>query len=250
MSGFKVQRHGFDGSGSVAATSDRVLKLALVMTVIAIAMLTTAPRASAQFTKRHRQHENNANRQARIARTVEDTYSHRFELFGGGGYLRWRSGEFLKRNNEITWALGTTYFLNEKLGIEGNLAGAFGNAMIPNVFVHNGDYNPQINEYFFTAGPTYRFYMREKYAVSGTVQGGVSVGNFDGGSKGVPAQTIGLYKSATTAVGIVGVNFDYNFYPNLAFRATPQVTFATFGNGVDPDVGFKGGIVYRFGRVK
>lgn len=220
--------------------------------LVAMVVLATASGASAQTTKkeRRREHETNANRQARIARTVEDTYSHRFELFGGGGYLRWRSGEFLKRNDEVTWALGTTYFLNNKLGIEGNLAGAFGNAKISNVYVVNGDYNPQINEYFFTAGPTYRFYMREKYAASVVAEGGVSVGNFDGGSKGVPAQTIGLYKSATTAVGIVGLNLDYNFFPNLAFRATPQVTFATFGSSVDPDLGFKAGVVYRFGRVK
>ena len=34
---------------------------------------------------RHPRRETNASRQARIARTIEDTYTHRYEVIGGGG---------------------------------------------------------------------------------------------------------------------------------------------------------------------
>ncbi|MGA8939230.1 MAG: hypothetical protein WB439_08700, partial [Acidobacteriaceae bacterium] len=63
-------------------------------------------RAQTQNKKRtqeyHSHHETNATRLARIHRTIEDTYSHRFEIIGGGGYLRFRSGDYTRRNNEIT----------------------------------------------------------------------------------------------------------------------------------------------------
>ena len=42
----------------------------------------------------HARRETNASRQARIQRTIDETYSHRWEVFGGGGYLRWRSGQY------------------------------------------------------------------------------------------------------------------------------------------------------------
>ncbi|HWZ50842.1 MAG TPA: hypothetical protein VNW54_05200 [Granulicella sp.] len=205
--------------------------------------------AEAQTTRRQRR-ETNANRKARIARTVQDTYSHRFEVFGGGGYLRWRSGEYLKRNNEITWATSATYFLNPKLGVTGEVSGAFGNAKIPNVLVLNGAYNPQINEYFFMGGPTYRFIQREKYSVSGVVTGGEAWGIFSGGSKGIPSTTLGMWPDGFRPAVTVGANLDYNFYPNLAFRATPTWVGTTFGNSFQSNVGFNAGIVYRFGRIK
>ena len=33
-------------------------------------------------------------RKARIARTIEATYSHRYEVAGGGGYFRFQPGDF------------------------------------------------------------------------------------------------------------------------------------------------------------
>jgi hypothetical protein len=223
-----------------------------------------AVKAEAQTGKRHRR-ETNANRQARIARTIAETYSHRYEVAGGGGYLRFRSGEYLKRNNEVTWATSGTYFLNEKLGITADVRGAFGNAKIPNVFVLNGAYSPLINQYTFTGGPTYRFYAREKYAISGVVTGGIAIGNFNGGSKGVDSPTIGMWYSNNRPVVTAGVNFDYNFYPNLGFRFTPTLVGTTFQGttavgplatggsstgGFQPNLGFNAGIVYRFGKIK
>jgi hypothetical protein len=235
---------------------------AAALLVAAAAFATAA--APAQTTRRQRR-ETNANRQARINRTIQDTYTRRYEIFGGGGYLRFRSGEYLKRNNEITWATSGTYFLNPKLGITADVRGSYGNAKIPNVFALNGDYNPLINEYMFSGGPTYRLYAKEKYAVSAVVTGGIAIGNFNGGSKGVDSPTIGMWYSNNRPVITAGLNFDYNFFPNLAFRITPTFAGTTFQGttatgplatggsstgGFQPNLGFNAGFVYRFGRIK
>ena len=92
----------------------------------------------------HARRETNASRQARIQRTIDETYSHRWEVFGGGGYLRWRSGQYTKRNNEVSWAAAGNYYLNPKFAIVGDARGSFGyaHAILNNPY---GVYNPQIN---------------------------------------------------------------------------------------------------------
>jgi hypothetical protein len=224
----------------------------------------SATAATAQTTKRQRR-ETNANRQARIQRTVQDTYSHRYEVFGGGGYLRFRPGEYLKRSNEVTWAASGTYFLSQKLGVTADIRGSYGNANLPNIFALSGDFTPQISEYMFMGGPTYRIRMTQQYAVSAFVTGGIAMPNFSGGNKGVDSQTVGLWYSNNRPVFSAGVNFDYNFYPNLAFRFTPTFVGTTFqgttaigplatgGSNVGSfqyDLGLNAGFVYRFGRIK
>ena len=84
--------------------------------LLAAIMASGAGAAQAQSTHRTRR-ESNANRKARIARTIQETYSHRWEVGGGGGYLRFRSGENLQRNNQITWDTWGQYNLSPKLGI-------------------------------------------------------------------------------------------------------------------------------------
>ena len=81
------------------------------LTIAALALITlTASSLSAQTPRRRR--ETSANRRARIARQIEDTYSHRWEAAGGGGYLRFRSGADLRKNNEVTFFTTGTYYLN------------------------------------------------------------------------------------------------------------------------------------------
>jgi len=100
--------------------------------------------AQAQSTRRHRR-ETNVNRQARIARVVKDTYSHSWEVGGGGGYLRFRSGESLQKNNEVTFWVSTTRYLSPKFGIVGDIRGAYGRAKIDtNPYIK---FNPQISGY-------------------------------------------------------------------------------------------------------
>jgi hypothetical protein len=48
----------------------------------------------------------------------------------------------------------------------------------------------------------------------------------------------------------VGLNLDYNFYPNLAMRITPTFVGTTFGGSLQSNGGVNIGLVYRFGRKK
>lgn len=194
--------------------------------------------------------ETNSSRQARIQRTIEETYAHRWEIVGGGGFLRWRSGEFTQKNNEVSWLAGVSYFLTPKLSVLGNAQGSFGRAkpirFNPN-FAPIG--NPQINEYFFTGGANYRFYAKEKFAASVQGTGGIAWGIFSSGSPtSYSAPQIGLWNDGTRPAFTVSVNGDYNLYPNLAVRVAPTYIGSTFGGQVQNNVGVNVGIVYRFGQ--
>jgi hypothetical protein len=204
-------------------------------------------------TSRRSGRETNANRKARVERQIKETYTHRWEVGGGGGYLRFRSGEYTQKNSEIAFWLNTTYYLNQTLGITGELRGAYGNAKALQGI--NNDLNlvgyPQISEYPFMAGPTYRFYRHEKIAGSLFALGGTAIGKFDGDTKGIPSTTLGLWPSTNARPAFsVGANLDLNLYPNLAFRITPSYLGTTFGGDLQNNLGFEMGLVYRFGRQK
>jgi hypothetical protein len=195
----------------------------------------------------HARRETNAMRQARIRRTIEETYAHRWEIIGGGGYMRFRSGEYTKKNNEVTWATEANYYLNPRLGIVADARGMFGNAhaLLDNPY---GVYNPQINEYTFMGGVNYRFLRREKFAMSAQALGGEGWGIFSGGAKGLTGTTIGLWPDGFKPAFSLGLSADYNFYPNLALRFAPTYVGTTFGSTVQNNVGFNMGVVYRFGK--
>lgn len=235
--------------------------LAVVVSVAAIFAVSIFSSPAAQAQGRRARRESNANRKNRIQRTIEATYSHRYEVFGGGGFLRFRSGEYLQRNAEVTWATSATYFLNPKLGITGDIRGAYGNAKVGNsVF---GIRNPLITEYTMQGGATYRLYAKQRFAISATGLGGISLGNFDGGSKAIPAPKLGMWATSNRPVISAGANFDYNLYPNIAFRVTPTYVGTMFrGNDLNLDgslgksngaiqnnVGFNAGVVIRFGKI-
>jgi hypothetical protein len=207
--------------------------------------------ALAQFS-RTGPRETNANRKARIARQIAETYTHRWEVAGGGGYLRFRSGEFTQKNSEITFWLNTSYYFNQRLGLTGELRGAYGNAKIENLNQFATLVGrPQISEYPFLAGPTYRFLLHQKTALSVFALGGTAIGKFDGDSKGIPAADLGLWPSTSARPAFsIGGNLDLNMYPNLAFRITPSYTATTFGGSLQNNAGFEMGLVYRFGRQK
>jgi len=215
----------------------------------ALFAIAAAPVAQAQF---HTHRETNANRRARIERQIKETYSHRWEVGGGGGYLRFRSGQFTQKNNEVAFFVNTSYFFNEKLGVTGEIRGYYGHAKLPNgtpyaLLVGN----PQISEYPFMAGPTYRFMLGQHYAVSGFALGGTAIGKFDGGSKGIPSTTLGFWPSANAKPAFsVGANIDANLFPNLAIRIAPNYMGTTFGSTLQNNVGVNIGLVYRFGKQK
>ena len=227
---------------------------------LSAAILTSGVTTLQAQEKRRPSRETNANRKARIDRIIQDTYSHRYEVAGGGGYLRFRSGETLQRNNEVTfWATGTRYFTSKpRLGIDAQVRGAYGNAKVGNTAFNIA--NPQISQYNFMAGPTYRLWMRQKYTIGVFGVVGAALGKFDSGSKGVPASELHLWEDGWRPGFSIGANFDYNLYPNLAVRVTPlylgglyrlapQDTVTDKGS-LQNNLGFNVGVVYRFGRIK
>ena len=228
--------------------------------LLAIFVASGASGLEAQTTRRTRR-ESNANRKARIARTIEATYSHRYEVAGGGGFLRFRSGEYLQKNDEVTFFTTVTYFLNPKLGIIGDVRGMYGNAKIGNSTPNFLNFKPQISEYPFLGGVAYRVYAKEKIALAVTGEGGAALGKFDGDTKGLPSSALGLWQSQIRPALSVGANLDYNFYPNLALRIAPTYVGTFYQlSPVDPapnphgsfqsNFGFNIGLVYRFGKIK
>ena len=215
---------------------------------------TAAAQSRTAIAKRRARRESNASRQARIARTIENTYSHQWEVMGGGGYLRWKSGEYTRRNNEVSWAAQGNYFLNPRLSIVADAQGSFGHAK-PLLGVNNNNIqapSPQINEYFFTGGGNYRFYRKEKLALSAQGTGGVAWGIFSGGAKGLSGTDLGLWNDGFRPAFTVALDVDYNVYPNLALRFAPTYVGTVFsspsGGSFQSNLGFNAGIVYRFGR--
>ena len=201
----------------------------------------------AQGVRRTRR-ESNANRKARIARTVQDTYTHRWEVGGGPGYIRFRSGQFQKRDSQIAFWASSMYTLTPRLGVVAIATGGFGSARIGNTVQNAVD--PQIQDYAFMAGPSYRLVAREKYAVSAYATGGASYGRFSTGPHDYLPQVVGIWPSGYAAAFSAGANFDYNLYPNLALRVSPNYLGTTFGNTLQSNKAINFGVIYRFGRVR
>ncbi len=225
-----------------------------IQALAAILMATVLAVSSGQAqTTRRATRETNANRKARTARQIAETYTHRWEVGGGGGYLRFRSGQNTQKNSEIDFWLNTSYYFNRKLGITGELRGNYGNAK-PLEGVSNADNvvaYPQISEYPFMAGPTYRVLLHQRYGIGLFALGGTAIGKFDGDTHNFPSTLFGFWPSTNARPAFsVGANFDVNLFPNLAFRIAPNYMGTTFGGDLQNNLGVNLGLVYRFGRQK
>lgn len=225
-------------------------RLFFLFSISFVTLLLAASPASAQ--QRRVRRESNANRKARIARNTAATYAHRWEAGGGGGYERFRSGQYQQQDNQVTFWASTMYSLNPRLGIIGEVRGAYGKAKIGNILPSGNvlTYDPKISEYNFMAGPSYRFIRREKFSASVFAEGGAALGKFDGDSKGLSSADIGVWNANTAAAFSAGVNLDYNLYPNLAVRITPTYLGTTYAGTLQNSKGLNLGVVYRFGSIK
>ena len=192
-----------------------------------------------------------ANRQARIQRNIQDAYSHKYEVAGGGGYLRFREGQYLQKVNQVNFFMTGAYNLKPQLAIVADVRGMYGHGNIPNVFALNNVFSPQISEYTFMGGPQYRFIGKEKYSISANVTAGVALSKFGGDAKGLKSQDLGLWPDSNSkpafSVSVIG---DYNIYNNLALRVQPTYLGTTFGDTIQNNLGVNVGVVYRFGRQK
>ncbi len=246
--------HEGQGLGLVGGTGSkwrqRLQTAVMGCLLVGIAAFGMTGGAEGQAKQRRPRRETNASRQARINRTIHATYSYPWEVFGGGGYLRWRSGDYTKKNNEVSWAAQADRYFSPKLAIIGDARGSFGYAHQQLPLQYPQIASPQINEYFFTGGAAYRFYAREKVAVSAQATGGVVWGIFSKGAKGLTGPQVGLWQDGFRPAFTIGVNADYNFFPNLAVRISPTYVGTTFGGEVQNNLGFNAGVVYRFGRQR
>jgi hypothetical protein len=187
-----------------------------------------------------------ARRKLRIQQIIQDTYSHKYEAYFGGGYLRFRPGSSLQRINESAWNLGVTDYFAGKLGLTADFRGYYGTTYT-NVNPYQV-FAPSISQYTFMAGPQARFYEGQHWAWSGNVLVGVGHGNFSTGTGGLPGTLIGLYPDGNSVNLSVGASVDYNLGPGLAIRLTPNYLMTDYGSELQHNLGFNAGVVYRFGR--
>ncbi len=187
-----------------------------------------------------------ARREQRRAQAIKDTYGHLYEAFVGGGYLRFTPGPSLQKVTLYSWDTALTRYYNERLGVTVDGRGYYGT---PYVGLNSANITrPAISMYGVLGGPTYRFYMRPRYSISGRVLGGVAFGNFSGDTNGFPPASLGLYPDSTTYAIDGGVVGEANVSPNLALRLSGDYYGTGFGSTMQNSVGFTYGFVYRFGK--
>lgn len=187
-----------------------------------------------------------ARRDQRRAQAIHDTYSHLYEAFVGGGYLRFKPGPDLQRVTLYSWDAALTRYYNQKLGVTVDGRGYYGT---PYVGLNLSSITrPAISQYGVLAGPTYRFRLRPRYSLSAHALGGVAIGNFSSDTSGFGTAVVGLYPDSTTYAIEGGVNGEANISPNLSLRLGGEYYGTGFGSDMQNSVGFQYGFVYRFGK--
>ena len=202
----------------------------------------------------------NARRQQRVRQIIKDTYSHKYEVYFGGNYLRFRPGASLQHNNETGWNIGAVDYLAGRLGVALDARGYYGTAFTGrNAY---SVYNPSISQYTAMAGPQYRLFEGLHWGWTAQVLAGVGHGNFATGTGGLGSAPVGLWNDGTVLDVSPAVSVDYNLGPALAIRLTPNALFTDYGSSVltstgatqntgrsfQRNLGFNIGILYRFGR--
>ncbi len=97
----------------------------------------------------------NARRRLREQAIEQDTYSHKYELYAGGGYLRFHPGSMLQHNTEAAWNAGVTEWIRPKLGITADARGYYGTAITDNFEFQV--YKPSISQYTLWAARSTAF---------------------------------------------------------------------------------------------
>jgi hypothetical protein len=187
-----------------------------------------------------------ARRDARRAQAIHDTYAHLYEVFVGGGYQRFLPGPTLQRNTMYSWDAAVTRYWNEKLGLTFDGRGYYGTAYVG--LNSTSLTRPAISHYDVLVGPTYRFRMRPKYSLAGSVKGGVAMGNFSGDTNGFGTAVLGLFPDGATYALDASFIGEVNISPELSLRLAPEYMATGFGSSWQNDLGFTYGFVYRFGK--
>ena len=187
-----------------------------------------------------------ARREQRRAQAIHDTYSNLYEIFIGGGYLRFRPGPDVQLATMYSWDAALTRYYNPKLGVTLDGRGYYGTAYVG--LNEAAITRPAVSHDGVLGGPTYRFILHPKYSVAGRVMGGVSLGNFGGDTNGFDPRSLGLYPDATTYAVSASVVGEMNLSPTLSLRLGPEYYLTGFGSSAQNSIGFTYGLVYRFGK--
>jgi hypothetical protein len=185
-------------------------------------------------------------REKRRAQAIRETYSHLYEAYVGGDYLRFKPGPNLQRTTMYSWDFGFTRYYGEKLGVTIDGRGYYGTAFVG----LNGAAitRPAISQYDAMGGPTYRIILHPKYSISARAMGGVAIGNFSGDTNGFTPASLGLYSDGATYAIDGGIIGEANVSPNLSLRLSGDYLGTGFGSQLQNNIGFTYGFVYRFGK--
>lgn len=185
-----------------------------------------------------------ARRAQRRAQAIHDTYSNLYEVFVGGGYLRFKPGPNLQRVTLYSFDVAGTRYFNDRLGVTVDGRGYYGT---PFVGINlSGITRPAISQYDVLGGPTYRFIARPKYSIAGRALGGVAIGNFSGDTNGFGTQILGLYPDGNTYAVSGSIIGEANLTPNFSLRLAGDYFGTGFGATMQNSFGFNYGFVYRF----
>ncbi|MGH9617950.1 MAG: hypothetical protein ACRD28_14515 [Acidobacteriaceae bacterium] len=202
-----------------------------------------------QMSRRGLENRRMETKQRREAQVVTDTYTHRWEIYWGGEYMRFRPGPDLHNSGMGGWVLGATRYFTPRWGISADARGDYGNNSLGAVQGGgNNTYNAKFSVFPFTIGPQYRFYGSPKFSVSAAVQVGDVYGYFDKDTGPFLPQSVGFYPASNVAAAIASLHLDYNLAPGLAVRLSPHMLLDHFGGNFDHNQGLMVGMVYRFGR--
>jgi len=191
-----------------------------------------------------------ARREARRAAAIREVYTHLYEAYAGSGYLRFHPGPSLQKNNEYAWNVGVTRYFSERLGVTIDGRGYYSQAFLGiNSGSNSFATNPVISQYTAMGGPTYRFLTNPRYSVSGRVLVGAGFGNFSGDIGAFTPAEVGLYSNGTSPAISVGAPIEYNVSPTIGLRLTPEYLYTRFGSETQNNLGFTGGLVYRWGKL-
>ncbi len=187
-----------------------------------------------------------ARREARRAQAIKDTYGNKYEIFIGGGYLRFQPGPQLQHVTFYSFDTAVSRYFSDKLGVTVDGRGYYGTPFVGINFT--GITRPAISQYDVLAGPTYRFIAHPKYSISGRVMGGVAMGNFSGDTNGFGTANLGLFPDGTTYAINGAIVGETNITPNFSLRLTGDYLNTGFGSKMQNSFGFNYGFVYRFGK--
>lgn len=195
---------------------------------------------------RQAQQRVNARRRQRIQQIIQDTYTHKYEVYGGSGYLRFTPGPHLQHLNEVAWNAGFTDYQWGKLGVTADFRGYYGTAW---TYINQYQvFHPSISQYTFMGGPQERLIMHQHWALSANALVGFGNGNFSTNTGGLPGNLIGLYPNGPAFNLQIGAPIDFNLGPTFAIRLTPNYLMTHYGSEVQNNLGWNAGVVWRFGR--